>query len=210
MFSHFYEDDYHHLLLVMCDFADWLFHFLDTKLYWHSFTQGWSKVSFISSVFPPVFDSVSSNSLENPAFKCYTARLQLAASLCLHVQVFYELMLPRAAFRLQTILIFPLYSSWLRERSGTFWHRSSHPRKVGWAWALGPTPRASQRWAAIHRDWLRTTSSAGSEGPWTLLTCRGPPTLAPAWRTDTDRQTHAWTNRQTDGRIQESDTRTQR
>lgn len=72
MFLHFYEDDCHHLMLVMCDYADRLFHFLDTKLYWHTLTQGCPKVSFISSVFPPVFDSVCSNSLENPAFNCYT------------------------------------------------------------------------------------------------------------------------------------------
>lgn len=90
--------------------------------------------------------------------------------------------------------------SWLRGRSGTSWHKSSSHRKA--AWGLAPTPRASQRWAALHRDWLRTISRAGSEGSQTLLTRRGPPPPpSPAWRTDTDRQTYAWTNRQTDGRI---------
>lgn len=149
-------------------------------------------------VFSLLFCTWSPATLKKTPLLNATLRLQLDARLCLHVQVFYELMLPGAAFRLQTILISPLYSSWLRERSGTFWHRSSHPRKVGWA--LGTTLSASQRWAAIHRDWLRTISSAGSEGPWTLLMCRGPPIPLPPpdGQTRTDRRMHGQIDGRTD------------
>lgn len=109
-------------------------------------------------------------------------------------------------------------SSWLRERSGTFWHRSSPPRKVGWvAWAPPPAPRASQRWAATRRDWLRTTSSAGSEGPPPVYPpppLNLPPLPRPSNRhqprlTDRHEQTDVCTETN-DGRIQESNTRTQR
>lgn len=89
----------------------------------------------------------------------------------------------------------PFSSSWLRGRSGTSWPRSNSHRKAGWALALALIPRASQRWAALHRDWLRTTSHAGSEGPHTLLTYRGHhPTPPPPRLTDRHRHMHGRTD----------------
>lgn len=122
MFLRFYEDDYHHLMLVMCDYTDY---FTDYFTFW---TQNFTGTVLhkdvlkyhLFSVFSLLFLIWSPATPKKTPPLNATLRLQLAASLCLHVEVFYELMLPRAAIRLQTILIFPLYSSWLRERSGTF------------------------------------------------------------------------------------------